>query len=81
MMPDACDFPIESFHVFPSISCSGGDFEYPGATQQQLLQEFHDAFVQVSAIIKNDNGGLPPFWLSMFRDWLRGSCFTVLIHF
>ena len=35
-----------------------------------MLYEYHDAFTRVSKIIKNDDGGLPEFWLSLFRDWL-----------
>ncbi|CAG0881976.1 unnamed protein product [Cyprideis torosa] len=51
---------------------SGKEFEYPGERQQQLLYEFHAAFVSIPEIIKNDDGGVPPFWLGMFRDWLKG---------
>jgi patched 1 protein len=47
-----------------------GNFEYPN--NQRLLYEYHDAFTRVSTIIKNDDGGLPEFWLSLFRDWLIG---------
>ena len=44
------------------------DFEYP--TNQKLLYDFHNSFMRVKNIMKNDDGGLPEFWLSLFRDWL-----------
>uniref|UniRef100_A0A1B6DUL2 SSD domain-containing protein n=1 Tax=Clastoptera arizonana TaxID=38151 RepID=A0A1B6DUL2_9HEMI len=46
------------------------DFEYP--TNQKLLHEYHEAFMRVKNVIKNDDGGLPEFWLGLFRDWLLG---------
>ncbi|KAK4312674.1 hypothetical protein Pmani_015924 [Petrolisthes manimaculis] len=30
------------------------------------------SLARVPSIIKNDDGGLPEFWLSLFRDWLTG---------
>lgn len=56
------------FGFYNMFAVTQGDFEYP--TNQKLLHEFHEAFVRVPHIIKNDNGGLPEFWLSLFRDWL-----------
>lgn len=56
------------FGFYNMFAVTQGDFEYP--TNQKLLYEYHEAFVRVSHVIKNDNGGLPEFWLSMFRDWL-----------
>lgn len=56
------------FGFYSMFAVTRGDFEYP--TNQKLLHEYHEAFVRVSHMIKNDNGGLPEFWLSMFRDWL-----------
>lgn len=56
------------FSFYNMFAITQGDFEYP--TNQKLLHEYHEAFVRVSQVIKNDNGGLPDFWLSMFRDWL-----------
>lgn len=56
------------FSFYSMFAVTQGDFEYP--TNQKLLYEYHDAFVRVPQVIKNDNGGLPDFWLSMFRDWL-----------
>lgn len=55
------------FHIF---AITRGNFEYP--TKQRLLLEFHEAFTSIEHIIKNDDGGLPDFWLTLFRDWLRG---------
>lgn len=56
------------FSFYSMFAVTQGDFEYP--TNQKLLYEYHDAFVRVPQVIKNDNGGLPDFWLSLFRDWL-----------
>lgn len=56
------------FGFYNMFAVTQGNFEYP--TNQKLLYEYHDAFVQIPNIIKNDNGGLPEFWLSLFRDWL-----------
>nr|XP_029724560.1 protein patched-like [Aedes albopictus] len=56
------------FGFYSMFAVTQGDFEYP--TNQKLLHEYHEAFVRVSHVIKNDNGGLPEFWLSLFRDWL-----------
>lgn len=56
------------FSFYNMFAVTQGDFEYP--TNQKLLYEYHAAFVRVPQVIKNDNGGLPDFWLSMFRDWL-----------
>ena len=56
------------FGFYSMFAVTQGDFEYP--TNQKLLHEYHEAFVRVSHVIKNDNGGLPDFWLSLFRDWL-----------
>jgi patched 1 len=57
------------FGFYNMFAVTQGDFEYPN--NQKLLYEYHEAFVRVSNIIKNDNGGLPEFWLSLFRDWLQ----------
>ncbi|PBC33005.1 Protein patched [Apis cerana cerana] len=35
------------------------EFEYPN--NQRLLYEYHDAFMRIKNVIKNDNGGLPEF--------------------
>ncbi|NP_001310737.1 protein patched-like [Parasteatoda tepidariorum] len=58
------------FGFFNMFVVTQGSFEYP--TNQQLLYDYHEAFTRVGKIIKNDNGGLPEFWLTMFRDWLIG---------
>ncbi|KPJ16429.1 Protein patched [Papilio machaon] len=56
------------FGFYNMYAVTQGDFEYP--TNQKLLYEYHDQFVRIPNIIKNDNGGLTKFWLSLFRDWL-----------
>lgn len=56
------------FGFYNMFAVTQGNFEYP--TNQKLLHEYHEAFVRVPHVIKNDNGGLPEFWLSLFRDWL-----------
>ncbi|KAF0297177.1 Protein patched [Amphibalanus amphitrite] len=56
------------FGFFNMFAVTQGNFEYP--TNQQLLHEYHQAFTRVPRVIKNDDGGLPDFWLGMFRDWL-----------
>ena len=58
------------FGFYNMFAVTQGNFEYPN--NQRLLYEYHDAFTRVSTIIKNDDGGLPEFWLSLFRDWLIG---------
>ncbi|KAF6216434.1 hypothetical protein GE061_000776 [Apolygus lucorum] len=58
------------FGFYNMFAVTQGDFEYP--TNQKLLYEYHESFMRVQNIIKNDNGGLPDFWLSLFRDWLIG---------
>lgn len=56
------------FGFYNMFAVTQGNFEYP--TNQKLLYEYHDAFVRVDRIIKDDDGGLPDFWLVMMRDWL-----------
>lgn len=58
------------FGVYRIFAITQANFEYP--TNQRLLYEYHDAFTRVEKIVKNDDGGLPGFWLSHFRDWLLG---------
>ncbi|XP_046825027.1 protein patched isoform X1 [Vespa crabro] len=58
------------FGFYNMYAVTGRDFEYPN--NQKLLYEYHDAFMRIKNVIKNDNGGLPEFWLSLFRDWLKG---------
>lgn len=58
------------FGFYNMYAVTGRDFEYPN--NQRLLYEYHDAFMRIKNVIKNDNGGLPDFWLSLFRDWLQG---------
>ena len=61
-------FHKEYFSFFQIYAVTKGNFDYPN--NQKLLYEYHQSFTSVSAIIKNDDGGAPDFWLSMFRDWL-----------
>ncbi|XP_076353489.1 protein patched-like isoform X1 [Tachypleus tridentatus] len=61
-------FQSKYFGFFNMFAVTKGNFEYP--TNQKLLYEYHAAFTRVNKIIKNDDGGLPDFWLSLFRDWL-----------
>lgn len=57
------------FGFYNIYAVTQGNFEYP--QNQRLLREYHESFIRVPYIIKNDNGGLPDFWLNQFRDWLR----------
>ena len=56
------------FGFYNMDAVTRGNFEYP--QNQQLLHDYHAAFVRVASIIKDDNGGLPDFWLGLFRNWL-----------
>lgn len=56
------------FGFYNIFAVTQGNFEYPN--NQRLLREYHESFMRVTNIIKNDNGGLPDFWLDIFRDWL-----------
>lgn len=58
------------FSFFNVFAVTKGNFDYPN--NQKLVYEYQRSFTSVAAIIKNDDGGLPEFWLSMMRDWLRG---------
>lgn len=61
----------QMFGFYNMHAVTKGDFEYP--TNQKLLYEYHDAFMRVPNILKNDNGGLPQMWLKLFREWLLGN--------
>lgn len=63
-------FQRRYFSFFNMFAVTQGNFEYP--TNQKLLHEYHQTFTRIGQIIKNDDGGLPEFWLNMFRDWLLG---------
>ena len=56
------------FGFYNMYAVTEGNLEYP--ENQNLIHEYHKAFVRVQNIIKDDNGGLPEFWLSLFRKWL-----------
>ena len=43
-------------------------FEYP--QNQKILYDYHNAFIRVPSILKDDDGGLNDFWLPLFRNWL-----------
>lgn len=58
------------FGFYSMYAVTQGGFEYPSG--QRLLHEYHTSFLRVTNVLRNDDGGLPPFWLSLFRDWLRG---------
>ena len=58
----------EYFGFYNMHAITQGNFEYP--ENQAILYKYHDSFVRVANIIKDDNGGLPEFWLSLFRTWL-----------
>ncbi|XP_071538022.1 protein patched [Panulirus ornatus] len=58
------------FGFYNMFAVTQGNLEYP--SKQPLLHHYYEAFTRVSHIIKNDDGGLPEFWLSLFRDWLIG---------
>lgn len=79
MVPDGTneqkflDIYSQKFGFYNLFAVTRGDFEYP--TNQKLLYEYHDAFMRVPNILKNDNGGLPQMWLSLFREWLLGKEF------
>ncbi|KAH8399350.1 hypothetical protein KR215_008222 [Drosophila sulfurigaster] len=62
------DAQTRLFGFYSMFAVTQGNFEYP--TQQKLLCDYHEAFVRVPHVIKNDNGGLPDFWLVLFREWL-----------
>ena len=64
------NFQRKYFSFFNMFAVTMGNFDYPN--NQKLLHEYHQTFTRVGQIIKNDDGGLPEFWLTMFRDWLLG---------
>ena len=53
------------YHMY---AVTQGNFEYP--QDQKILYDYQSSFVRIPTLIKNDDGGLPEFWLSLFRDWL-----------
>ncbi|CAD7011873.1 unnamed protein product [Ceratitis capitata] len=66
------------FGFYSMYAVTQGNFEYP--TNQRLLHEYHEAFVRVPHVIKNDNGGLPDFWLSLFR-WLPNATSDAILAY
>lgn len=71
------DAQAKYFGFYNMHAVTQKDFEYP--MNQRLLYEYHEAFMRVQNVIKNDDGGLPEFWLGLFRDWLIGEFVIVLI--
>ncbi|XP_014679753.1 PREDICTED: protein patched-like [Priapulus caudatus] len=60
------------FDFYYMFAVTQGNFDYP--KHQKLLHDYHDAFTRIGNIIKNDDGGLPEFWLPLLRDWLISKC-------
>lgn len=58
------------FGFYNVYAVTRDNFEYP--TNQKILYDYHDAFMRVPNILKNENGGLPQMWLTLFREWLLG---------
>uniref|UniRef100_A0A8D9BH04 Protein patched n=1 Tax=Cacopsylla melanoneura TaxID=428564 RepID=A0A8D9BH04_9HEMI len=62
---------VRDFGFYTAYLVTEKGFDYP--KHQKLLYEYHEAFMRVPNVVKNDDGGLPGnFWLAMFRDWLLG---------
>ena len=55
---------VSFYHMFAVTE----NIDYP--SKQRLLYDYHSSFTRINKVIKNDDGGLPDFWLSLFRDWL-----------
>lgn len=58
------------FGFYNMFAVTQSNFEYP--QNQKILYDYHNAFVRIPTIVKDDDGGLPEFWLSLFRNWLVG---------
>ena len=56
------------FPYYNMFAVTKHNFEYP--TNQKTLYDYHNAFIRVPNIVKDDQGGLPEFWLPLFRNWL-----------
>ena len=56
------------FGYYNMYAVTQGHFEYP--QNQKIVYDYQNAFVRVPNLIKDDDGGLPEFWLSLFRTWL-----------
>jgi len=56
------------FGYYNMYAVTQGHFEYP--QNQKIIYDYQNAFVRVPNLIKDDDGGLPEFWLSLFRTWL-----------
>ncbi len=60
----------DHFGFYHMYAVTEGNFEYPNPLNQKILYDYHNAFVRVPNIIKDDDGGLNDFWLPLFRNWL-----------
>lgn len=58
------------FNGYNILAVTKGNFDYPN--NQRLLSDYHKAFTSVESIKKNDDGGMPDFWLIKFCTWLTG---------
>ncbi|OQR67094.1 protein patched-like [Tropilaelaps mercedesae] len=56
------------FGMYRIFAATGPDFDY--AANQTLLHDYYSALGKLDNILTDDNGVLPGFWLSHFRDWL-----------
>jgi hypothetical protein len=56
------------FGFYHMYAVTQGHFEYP--QNQKILYDYHNAFVRVPNIIKDDDGGVNEFWLPLLRNWL-----------
>ncbi|XP_057338181.1 protein patched isoform X2 [Microplitis mediator] len=58
------------YGFYNMFAVTKSDFNYPN--NQKLLYDYHYAFTRIKNVVKTDDGKLPQFWLSLFRDWLKG---------
>ncbi|CAB3364568.1 Hypothetical predicted protein [Cloeon dipterum] len=56
------------FNFYNMHITTKGAFNYN--TKQALLHDFHSKFIGVNNIIREQDGGLPRFWLATFKEWL-----------
>ena len=55
----------EFFGFYYMYAVTQDNLEYP--QNQELIHDYHKSFVSVGNIIKDYDGGLPEFWLSLLR--------------
>jgi len=56
------------FPVYHVKAVTKINFDYPN--NQKLMHKFHETMSSLPWIIRDDNGGVTPMWLSVFRSWL-----------